>query len=72
MPNNVFILNSKSDETNIFPLISGNINVTPFPLDQGQNLLDESTKIEAVDMSEEEIAAYMAGYNETPFAQKEW
>jgi hypothetical protein len=32
----------------------------------------QSTKIEAVDMSEEEIAAYMAGYNETPFAQKEW
>ena len=31
-----------------------------------------STKIEEVDMSEEEIAAYMAGYNETPFAQKEW
>ena len=21
---------------------------------------------------QEEIAAYMAGYNETPFAQKEW
>jgi hypothetical protein len=32
----------------------------------------QSTKIEKVDMSEEEIAAYMAGYNETPFAQKEW
>lgn len=32
----------------------------------------QSTKIEEVDMSEEEIAAYMAGYNETPFAQKEW
>jgi len=32
----------------------------------------QSTKIEEVDMSEEEIAAYMAGYNATPFAQKEW
>jgi hypothetical protein len=32
----------------------------------------QSTKIEEVDMSEEEIAAYMAGYNETAFAQKEW
>ena len=32
----------------------------------------QSTKIEVIDMSEEEIAAYMAGYNETPFAQKEW
>jgi hypothetical protein len=32
----------------------------------------QSTKIEEVDMSEEEIAAYMAGYNETPFAQKSW
>jgi len=32
----------------------------------------QSTEIEEVDMSEEEIAAYMAGYNETPFAQKEW
>jgi len=32
----------------------------------------QSTKIEEVDMSEEEIAAYMAGYNETSFAQKEW
>jgi hypothetical protein len=31
-----------------------------------------STKIEAVDMSEEEIAAYMEGYYETAFAQKEW
>ena len=32
----------------------------------------QSTKIEEVDMSEEEIAASMAGYNATPFAQKEW
>ena len=32
----------------------------------------QSTKIEEVDMSKEEIAAYMAGYNETQFAQKEW
>jgi hypothetical protein len=32
----------------------------------------QSTKIEKTDMTEEEIAAYMAGYNETPFAQKEW
>lgn len=32
----------------------------------------QSTMIEEVDMSEEEITAYMAGYNETPFAQKEW
>ena len=32
----------------------------------------QSTKIEEVDMSKEEIAAYMAGYNATPFAQKEW
>ena len=32
----------------------------------------QSTKIETIDMSEEEIAAYMAGYNATPFAQKEW
>jgi len=31
----------------------------------------QSVKIEEVDMSKEEIAAYMAGYNETPFAQKE-
>lgn len=30
-----------------------------------------STKIEEVDMSEEEIAAYMAGYNETT-DRKEW
>jgi hypothetical protein len=28
--------------------------------------------IEEVDMSKEEIAAYTAGYKETPFAQKEW
>jgi hypothetical protein len=32
----------------------------------------QSPKVEKADMSEEEIAAYMAGYNETPFAQKEW
>jgi hypothetical protein len=32
----------------------------------------QSTKIEEVDMSEEEVSAYMAGYNETAFAQKEW
>jgi len=32
----------------------------------------QSTRIDAVDMSAEEIAAYMAGYNETPFAQKQW
>ena len=32
----------------------------------------QSTEIEEVDMSEEEIAAYAAGYNETPFGQKDW
>ena len=32
----------------------------------------QSPKVEKVDMTEEEIAAYMAGYNATPFAQKEW
>lgn len=32
----------------------------------------QSTKIEEVDMSKEELAAYTAGYKETPFAQKEW
>jgi hypothetical protein len=32
----------------------------------------QSTEIGEVDMTEEEIAAYMAGYNGTPFAQKEW
>jgi hypothetical protein len=32
----------------------------------------QSTKIEKAEMTEEEIAAYMAGYNDTPFAQKEW
>jgi hypothetical protein len=32
----------------------------------------QSPTVEKVDMTEEEIAAYMAGYNETPFAQKEW
>jgi len=32
----------------------------------------QSPKVEKADMTEEEIAAYMAGYNETPFAQKEW
>ena len=31
----------------------------------------QSTKIETVDMSEEEIAAYMAGYNET-HERKDW
>ena len=31
----------------------------------------QSTKIEEVDMSEEEIAAYMAGYNETT-DRKDW
>jgi hypothetical protein len=31
----------------------------------------QSTKIEEVDMSEEEIAAYMAGYNETD-DRKDW
>lgn len=31
-----------------------------------------SAKIEWVDMSEEEIAAYMAGYNETSYCQKEY
>ena len=31
-----------------------------------------STRIPVQDMSAEEIAAYMAGYCETPFAQKEW
>ena len=32
----------------------------------------QSLKVEKADMTEEEIAAYMAGYNATPFAQKEW
>jgi hypothetical protein len=32
----------------------------------------QSPKVEMIDMTEEEIAAYMAGYNDTPFAQKEW
>jgi hypothetical protein len=32
----------------------------------------QSTRIDAVDMSAEEIEAYMAGYTETPFAQKQW
>jgi hypothetical protein len=32
----------------------------------------QSPKVEKADMTEEEIAAYMAGYNATPFAQKEW
>ena len=32
----------------------------------------QSPKVEEADMTEEEIAAYMAGYNATPFAQKEW
>jgi hypothetical protein len=31
-----------------------------------------SVRIPVSDMSAEEIAAYMAGYCETPFAQKEW
>ena len=31
----------------------------------------QSTKIEEVDMSEEEIAAYMAGYNEET-GRKDW
>jgi hypothetical protein len=31
-----------------------------------------SAKVEMADMSEDEIAAYMAGYNQTPFAQKDW
>lgn len=31
----------------------------------------QSTKIEEVDMSEEEIAAYMAGYNEE-IGRKDW
>ena len=31
-----------------------------------------SQMILGVDMSDEEIAAYMAGYNESAFAQKEW
>jgi hypothetical protein len=31
----------------------------------------QSTRIEEVDMSEEEIAAYMAGYNETT-DRKDW
>jgi hypothetical protein len=31
----------------------------------------QSCKIEEVDMSEEEIAAYMAGYNET-YDRKDW
>jgi hypothetical protein len=31
-----------------------------------------SDKVEEVNMTPEEIAAYMAGYNNTPFAQKEW
>jgi hypothetical protein len=32
----------------------------------------QSTEIVEVDMTEEEVAAYLAGYNETPFAQKDW
>lgn len=32
----------------------------------------QSQKVEADGMTEEEIAAYMAGYYETAFAQKEW
>ena len=32
----------------------------------------QSTKVEKNGMNEEEIAAYMAGYNETPWGQKEW
>jgi hypothetical protein len=32
----------------------------------------QSPKVEKAGMTEEEIAAYIAGYNETPFAQKEW
>jgi hypothetical protein len=32
----------------------------------------QSPKVEKADMTEEEVTAYMAGYNETPFAQKEW
>ena len=31
-----------------------------------------STRIDAVDMSAEEISAYRAGYEETPFGQKQW
>ena len=31
-----------------------------------------STRIDAVDMSTEEIEAYMTGYRETPFGQKQW
>ena len=31
-----------------------------------------STRIDAQDMSVEEIEAYMAGYDATPFGQKQW
>jgi hypothetical protein len=31
-----------------------------------------STEVLEENMTEEEIAAYMAGYNETPFGQKFW
>ena len=31
-----------------------------------------STRIDEVDMSAEEIEAYMTGYRETPFGQKQW
>jgi hypothetical protein len=31
-----------------------------------------STEVLKANMTEEEIAAYMAGYNETPFGLKEW
>lgn len=31
-----------------------------------------STEVLEENMTEEEIAAYMAGYNETPFGLKEW
>lgn len=31
-----------------------------------------STRIDAQDMSAEEIEAYMAGYDATPFGQKQW
>jgi hypothetical protein len=32
----------------------------------------QSTRIDVADMTQEEIEAYMAGYNETPFGQKDW
>ena len=42
--NNVFIIYSKTDQIKVSSLINGISNVTPFPLDQSQTQIDESTK----------------------------